>query len=47
MLEYMYNEGFIVHNILSTASQDIGLSVKFKIPYVNRASKYSVYKMMS
>ncbi len=54
MLEY-YNKfhskhvqwGFIAHNILSTASQDICPSVKCKIPYVNRASKYSVYKVMS
>jgi hypothetical protein len=43
----MYNGGFIAHNKLSTASQDIGLSVKCKIPYVNRALKYSVYKLMS
>ncbi len=43
----MYNEGFIFHNILSTAPQDICLSVKCKIPFVNCASKYSVYKVMS
>jgi hypothetical protein len=43
----MYNGGFIAHNILSTASEDIGLSVKCKIPCENRASKCSVYEVMS
>ncbi len=34
----MCNTPFIAHNILYTASQDIGLSAKCKIPYVNCAS---------
>ena len=38
LIKNMYNGGFIAHNILCTASQDIGLSVKCKIPYVNCAS---------
>jgi hypothetical protein len=43
----MYNGGFIAQNILCTASQDIGLFVKCKISYVNCASMYSIYKLMS
>jgi hypothetical protein len=39
----MYNTAFIAHNILCTASQDMDLSLRYKIPYVNCASKYSVY----
>jgi hypothetical protein len=39
----MYNTALIAHNILLTASQDIDLLVKCKIPYVNSTSKYSVY----
>ncbi len=34
-------------NTLSTASQDIGLSVNCKIPCVNCSSKHSVYKVKS
>ncbi len=43
----MYDGGFVAHNILRTASQHMGLKLKLKIPYLNFASKYSVYKPMS
>ncbi len=43
----MYNRGFIAHKLLCTASQDIGLLVKCKIPYLNCASRYSICKLMS
>ncbi len=43
----MYNRGFVAQNILRASSQSIGLKLKYKIFYVNAASKYSVYKLMS
>jgi hypothetical protein len=40
----MHNVGFVAHNILRTASEDMGLKLQCQSLDVNAASKSSVYK---